>query len=81
MHVQRPRWHSLVAKYSLTNLTDATLIGCDRFVRVFHLDPGLLVGLWKVRLGQLMGQRIPPSQPTSAHRGPDVRWAVLSDFP
>ncbi|KAM7125208.1 F-box only protein 15 isoform 2-T2 [Molossus nigricans] len=42
-----PRWHSLVAKYSLKNLTDATLIGCDRFVRVFHLDPGLLVGLWK----------------------------------
>nr|KAF6471282.1 F-box protein 15 [Molossus molossus] len=42
-----PRWHSLVAKYSLKDLADATLIGCDRFVRVFHLDPGLLVGLWK----------------------------------
>ncbi|KAK1337530.1 hypothetical protein QTO34_002162 [Cnephaeus nilssonii] len=42
-----PRWPSLVAKYSLSNLTDSTLVGCDRFVRIFHLNPGLLVGLWK----------------------------------
>ncbi|XP_016069097.1 PREDICTED: F-box only protein 15 [Miniopterus natalensis] len=42
-----PRWPSLVAKYNLSNLTDSTLVGCDRFVRIFHLNPGLLVGLWK----------------------------------
>ncbi|XP_005861630.1 PREDICTED: F-box only protein 15 [Myotis brandtii] len=42
-----PRWPSLIAKYSLSNLTDSTLVGCDRFVRIFHLNPGLLVGLWK----------------------------------
>ncbi|XP_036891651.1 F-box only protein 15 isoform X1 [Sturnira hondurensis] len=42
-----PRWCSLVAKYSLSDMTDSAVIGCDRFVRLFRLDPGLLVGLWK----------------------------------
>ncbi|KAM5304278.1 F-box only protein 15 isoform 3-T3 [Glossophaga mutica] len=42
-----PRWCSLVAKYSLSDMTDSAVLGCDRFVRLFRLDPGLLVGLWK----------------------------------
>ena len=51
MRGRRPRWCSLVAKYSLSDMTDSAMMGCDRFVRLFRLDPGLLVGLWKVRLG------------------------------
>ncbi|XP_027432564.2 F-box only protein 15 isoform X3 [Zalophus californianus] len=43
----RPRWHSLIAKYNLSNLTESTLIGWDRLIRIFCLHPGLLVGLWK----------------------------------
>ncbi|XP_048218960.1 F-box only protein 15 isoform X1 [Perognathus longimembris pacificus] len=42
-----PRWHSLIAKYNLSHLTESTMIGCDRLVRIFCLNPGLLVGLWK----------------------------------
>ncbi|XP_054439355.1 F-box only protein 15 [Pteronotus mesoamericanus] len=42
-----PRWRSLVARYSLSDIADSTAIGCDRLVRIFRLDPGLLVGLWK----------------------------------
>ncbi|XP_045706273.1 F-box only protein 15 isoform X1 [Phyllostomus hastatus] len=42
-----PRWRSLVARYSLRDVTDSAVLGCDRFVRLFRLDPGLLVGLWK----------------------------------
>ncbi|KAF5919018.1 hypothetical protein HPG69_003653 [Diceros bicornis minor] len=47
MGVQRPRWHSLIANYDLSNLTESTMVGCDRLVRIFCLNPGLLVGLWK----------------------------------
>ncbi|XP_076693178.1 F-box only protein 15 isoform X3 [Callospermophilus lateralis] len=43
----RPRWHSLIAKYDLSHLTESTMIGCDRLVQIFCLHPGLLVGLWK----------------------------------
>ncbi|XP_058533065.1 F-box only protein 15 isoform X1 [Ochotona princeps] len=43
----RPRWYSLIAKYDLSHLTECTVIGCDRLVRIFCLSPGLLVGLWK----------------------------------
>ncbi|XP_070484000.1 F-box only protein 15 isoform X8 [Equus przewalskii] len=43
----RPRWHSLIAKYNLSNLTASTMFGCDRLIRIFCLNPGLLVGLWK----------------------------------
>ncbi|XP_045383163.1 F-box only protein 15 isoform X2 [Lemur catta] len=43
----RPRWHSLITKYNLSHLTESTMIGCDRLVRIFCLSPGLLVGLWK----------------------------------
>ncbi|XP_058547797.1 F-box only protein 15 isoform X4 [Neofelis nebulosa] len=43
----RPRWHSLIAKYNLSNLTESTMIGGDRLLRIFCLCPGLLVGLWK----------------------------------
>ncbi|XP_073754134.1 F-box only protein 15 isoform X3 [Callorhinus ursinus] len=43
----RPRWHSLIAKYNLSNLTESTMIGWDRLIRIFCLHPGLLVGLWK----------------------------------
>ncbi|XP_027791164.2 F-box only protein 15 isoform X1 [Marmota flaviventris] len=42
-----PRWHSLIAKYDLSHLTESTMIGCDRLVQIFCLHPGLLVGLWK----------------------------------
>ncbi|XP_023503749.1 F-box only protein 15 isoform X3 [Equus caballus] len=42
-----PRWHSLIAKYNLSNLTASTMFGCDRLIRIFCLNPGLLVGLWK----------------------------------
>ncbi|XP_036740052.2 F-box only protein 15 isoform X3 [Manis pentadactyla] len=42
-----PRWHSLIAKYNLSDLTGSTMIGCDGLIRIFCLNPGLLVGLWK----------------------------------
>ncbi|XP_071064688.1 F-box only protein 15 isoform X3 [Dasypus novemcinctus] len=42
-----PRWHSLIAQYSLSSLTESTLIGFDGLIRIFCLNPGLLVGLWK----------------------------------
>ncbi|XP_004745693.1 F-box only protein 15 isoform X2 [Mustela putorius furo] len=42
-----PRWHSLIAKYNLSNLTESTMIGWDSLIRIFCLHPGLLVGLWK----------------------------------
>ncbi|XP_022369463.1 F-box only protein 15 isoform X2 [Enhydra lutris kenyoni] len=42
-----PRWHSLIAKYHLSNLTESTMIGWDSLIRIFCLHPGLLVGLWK----------------------------------
>ncbi|XP_053520336.1 F-box only protein 15 isoform X2 [Artibeus jamaicensis] len=42
-----PRWCSLVARYSLSDITDSAVIGCDHLVRLCRLDPGLLVGLWK----------------------------------
>ncbi|XP_075388735.1 F-box only protein 15 isoform X1 [Tenrec ecaudatus] len=45
--MRRPRWRSVIAKYCLSNLTEAALMGCDNLVRVVHLRPGLLVGLWK----------------------------------
>ncbi|XP_078204388.1 F-box only protein 15 isoform X3 [Callithrix jacchus] len=46
-NIQRLRWHSLIAKYNLSHLTESTMIGCDRLIRIFCLHPGLLVGLWK----------------------------------
>ena len=46
--VQRPRWRSLIAKYNLSHLTESTVLGCDRLIRIFCLHPGLVVGLWKV---------------------------------
>ncbi|XP_059974363.1 F-box only protein 15 [Mesoplodon densirostris] len=42
-----PRWHSLIAKYNLSHLTESTMLGCDRLIRIFCLHPGLVVGLWK----------------------------------
>ncbi|XP_029327683.1 F-box only protein 15 [Mus caroli] len=42
-----PRWLSLIEKYDLSNLSKSTMIGCDRHVRVFCVNPGLLVGLWQ----------------------------------
>ncbi|XP_027259539.1 F-box only protein 15 isoform X11 [Cricetulus griseus] len=42
-----PRWLSLIAQYDLSHLSKAAMIGCDRLVRVFCLNPGLLVGLWQ----------------------------------
>lgn len=78
MRLQRPRWHSLIAKYSLGDLPGSAVMGCDGIVRLLRLDPGLLVGLWKVRLGP-RGQRplrtlslrpaSPPSRSTSTDRG------------
>lgn len=62
MHVQRPRWHSLIAQYSLSCLPESAAMGCDSLVRVFRLDPGLLVGLWKVRLRPCWDWVIPHSQ-------------------
>ncbi|XP_052011554.1 F-box only protein 15 isoform X2 [Apodemus sylvaticus] len=42
-----PRWLSLIAKYDLSNLSTSTMVGCDRLVRIFCINPGLLVGLWQ----------------------------------
>ncbi|XP_028624766.1 F-box only protein 15 [Grammomys surdaster] len=42
-----PRWLSLIGKYDLSNLRTSTMVGCDRLVRIFCLNPGLLVGLWQ----------------------------------
>lgn len=42
-----PRWLSLIEKYDLSNLRKSAMIGCDRHVRVFCVNPGLLVGLWQ----------------------------------
>ncbi|XP_075824239.1 F-box only protein 15 isoform X2 [Microtus pennsylvanicus] len=42
-----PRWLSLIAKYDLDHLREPTIFGCDRLVRIFCLNPGLLVGLWQ----------------------------------
>nr|XP_019842360.1 PREDICTED: F-box only protein 15 isoform X2 [Bos indicus] len=43
----RPRWHSLITKYQLSQLTESSAVGGDRLMRVFCLPPGLVVGLWK----------------------------------
>nr|XP_006121476.1 F-box only protein 15 isoform X2 [Pelodiscus sinensis] len=44
----KPRRRSLIAEFSLTNLTNTTtMIGSDVLVELFRLNPGLLVGLWK----------------------------------
>ncbi|EHB06365.1 F-box only protein 15 [Heterocephalus glaber] len=43
----KPRWYSLIAQYDLSQLTESTMIGCDRIIRIFSLSPGLVVGLWK----------------------------------
>lgn len=64
MRLQRPRWHSLIAKYSLGDLPGSAVMGCDGIVRLLRLDPGLLVGLWKVSLGP-RGQRPLRTQPAS----------------
>lgn len=64
MRLQRPRWHSLIAKYSLGDLPGSAVMGCDGIVRLLRLDPGLLVGLWKVSLGP-RGQRPLCTQPAS----------------
>ncbi|NXA48170.1 FBX15 protein, partial [Nothocercus julius] len=43
-----PRRRSLIAKYSLSNLTETSVaIGADKLVQIFCLNPGLLLGLWK----------------------------------
>ncbi|KAF3815938.1 hypothetical protein GH733_016043 [Mirounga leonina] len=42
-----PWWHSFIAKYNLSNLTESTTTGWDRLVWIFCLHPGRLVGLWK----------------------------------
>ncbi|GAB1301918.1 F-box only protein 15 [Apodemus speciosus] len=42
-----PRWQSLIGKYDLSNLSSSTMVGCDRLVRIFFINPGLLVGLWQ----------------------------------
>lgn len=46
---QRPRRRSLIAEYDFFNLTESNVtLGADKLVQLFSLDPGLLVGLWKV---------------------------------
>ncbi|XP_063133555.1 F-box only protein 15 isoform X4 [Rattus norvegicus] len=42
-----PRWLSLIGKYDLSNLSESTMMGCDGLIRIFCLNPGLLVGLWQ----------------------------------
>ncbi|XP_029446742.1 F-box only protein 15 isoform X2 [Rhinatrema bivittatum] len=43
-----PWRRSLIAEYDLTNLTrNSTMIGCDKLVKLFCLNPGLLLGLWR----------------------------------
>lgn len=53
MDSHRPRWYSLITTYNLHHLSEAMVMGSDSLVRIFRLDPGLLVGLWQVRLGPL----------------------------
>ncbi|XP_068788165.1 F-box only protein 15 isoform X4 [Struthio camelus] len=44
----RPRRRSLIAEYSLSNVTETSVaIGADKLVQLFGLNPGLLLGLWK----------------------------------
>nr|XP_033790175.1 F-box only protein 15 isoform X2 [Geotrypetes seraphini] len=39
---------SLIVKYDLMDLeSNSTMIGCDRMVKLFRLNPGLLLGLWR----------------------------------
>ncbi|XP_026698397.1 F-box only protein 15 isoform X1 [Athene cunicularia] len=43
-----PRLRSLIAEYHLANLTESSVVvGADKLVQLFSLNPGLLVGLWK----------------------------------
>lgn len=45
-----PRRRSLIAEYSLSHLTESSVaVGSDNLVQLFSLNPGLVVGLWKVR--------------------------------
>ncbi|NXY84169.1 FBX15 protein, partial [Alcedo cyanopectus] len=47
-HSKGPHRRSLIAEYSLTNLTENSVaVGADKLVQLFSLGPGLLVGLWK----------------------------------
>ncbi|XP_061220650.1 F-box only protein 15 isoform X3 [Neopsephotus bourkii] len=43
-----PRHRSLIAEYHLANLTEKSVeVGADKLVRLFCLNSGLVVGLWK----------------------------------
>ncbi|NXL35717.1 FBX15 protein, partial [Glaucidium brasilianum] len=43
-----PRLRSLIAEYHLANLTESSVvIGADKLVQLFSLNPELSVGLWK----------------------------------
>uniref|UniRef100_A0A8C9FJU5 F-box domain-containing protein n=1 Tax=Pavo cristatus TaxID=9049 RepID=A0A8C9FJU5_PAVCR len=45
-----PRRRSLIAEYYLSHLTGSNVaVGSDKLVQLFSLNPGLVVGLWKVR--------------------------------
>ncbi|XP_030044733.1 F-box only protein 15-like, partial [Microcaecilia unicolor] len=41
-------WRSLIVKYDLMDLaSNSTMIGCDKMVKLFRVNPGLLLGLWR----------------------------------
>ncbi|XP_038602392.1 F-box only protein 15 isoform X2 [Tachyglossus aculeatus] len=51
VHTRNGPWRrSLIAEHCLSNLTRSQMIGSDRLIQLFHLAPGLIVGLWKFGL-------------------------------
>ncbi|XP_013921339.1 PREDICTED: F-box only protein 15 [Thamnophis sirtalis] len=50
-----PWQRSLVSEYKVANMTEnAKMIGCDALVELYHFDQGFMLGLWKVRLFQIV---------------------------
>lgn len=77
--VQSPRWLSLIEKYDLSNLRKSAMIGCDRHVRVFCVNPGLLVGLWQVRWSSYMDCHFPFTVPC-LHTAYQTECRLLEQF-
>ncbi|XP_064189202.1 F-box only protein 15 isoform X1 [Anguilla rostrata] len=46
--VNRPGWRSLIAKHDLHDIRErGRVIGSDKLVNLYHLAPGLIIGLWR----------------------------------
>ncbi|KAJ7421337.1 F-box only protein 15 [Willisornis vidua] len=58
-----PHQRSLIAEYHLANLTESSVaVGADKLVQLFSLNPGLLVGIWKI-LSTLITTKCSQSSP------------------